>query len=262
MSIPYDIFIPIAPKDYNKLKFLLKSIEENLSGYEGIYITSPDNKVLNFINYKNENEYYFTDKQILNLDILKCKYRPGWQYQMFLKMFQNITKNDYYLTIDSDIIFNKPLSLFEDGKPIMYVGWEQHHRPYFEYQEKLFNLPRIYPHTFICDMNFFNKNVWKMFLDYYNYTPYTLWDKTCEISNENCRPAEPEIYGQYVWKQYSGMYIIKQLNFFTEGRLNNNCETLPWSDLDYQNFINRGKQSGMDLTAAHSWNNVNIYNWI
>lgn len=260
-SKKYDIFIPVAPKDYNKLKFLIASIEENLSGWDKIFVTTPTGeKILD-----NSKITYFRDKEILNIDPTRFKYRPGWLYQMYLKMFQKVTQ-DLFVTFDSDLIINRPLEMItKEGKLVWWRGWEQNHRPYFEFQERVLNLPREYPYTFINDMNFMSKSIIQEMLQRNGFTTESFIEKSFEVIEYNCYPAEPEIYGQYVMKYHSDMYEPRQAKTLSNPRTQNHLTDTTsqiWKDEEIISEIQKVKSQDVDMFMLHSWLDHNYYNWI
>lgn len=251
------IFIPAAPKDRNKLKFLISSIEKNIEEFDEIIISVPDkSKFEGYIPQSNGkyNIVVYEDKEILNIDYSLFKYRGHWIYQQFLKMFQDVTKNDLYLTVDADVIFNKPLPMFQsDGKKILWMGWEQNNRPYFEFQEKVFDLPRLYPHTFINDCNFFSKKIFGEILQSKNYTQDSFILKSIDVIDNNCYPAEPEIFGQYVYKFYQHEYSFRQAKTFSTAKWANDFDDMIWTDAEITEEIERVKQTDYDMFTLHSW---------
>lgn len=306
MSEFYDIFIAAAPKDFNKLKYLFKSIDENLTGFEDIHISVPDKEQFLYMDkdwarregylllFLNHNIYLHSDKEILDIDMSKCKYRPNWIYQQYLKMFQNVTKNDLYLTIDSDVIFNRSMSMFTilnviddpstvingfgipksikpERKRILWAGWQQNNRPYFEFQEKMLNLPREYNGTFISDINFMSKNIIDEMMSKNNYTIDSFIEKSFEIitGNENssrnplpdaCYPAEPEIWGQYAIKYHGDKYAYKQAKTKAIGRVAKSLDDIVWTDADIEQKIMQMKSTDLDFYSLHSWYDMPVEN--
>lgn len=256
----YDIFIPVAPKDFNKLKFLVRSIEENLTGWEHIFVTTPSGEKI----LEHPKISYFYDKEILNIDPSRFKYRPGWLYQMYLKMFQNVT-GDLFVTLDSDLIINRPLEMITpEGKLVWWRGWEQNHRPYFEFQEKMLNLPREYPHSFINDMNFMSKRIIREMLQRNGYTQSSFIEKSFEIIDYDCHPGEPEIYGQYVMKYYPDMYDVRPAKCISLPRSQNHIldtSVQVWKDEEIEQQIVNIKSQDVDMFMLHSWLDNNNYNW-
>lgn len=80
----FDIFITAAPKDYNKLPYVLSSIHQNIKGFDEIIICSPTEIYLDVKQVR--------DKDILDINLSKINYRSNWIYQQFLKLFQFITE--------------------------------------------------------------------------------------------------------------------------------------------------------------------------
>lgn len=254
----FDILIPAAPKDRNKLKFLLVSIEKHITGFSGIYITVPDkSKFEGYIPECKFPVHVYNDVELLDIDISKFPYRPNWIYQQYLKFFQDVTEHDLFLTIDSDVIINRDMPMFEsDGRRIFWMGWEQNHRPYFKFQELAFNLPRIYPHTFINDMNFMSKTIIKEILSKSNYTRDSFIEFSKTIMNKDCFPGEPEIYGQFVHKYYPHLYSFRQTNSISRGKFTPTFETFAWTDEEILATINEFKGTDMHLFTLHTWFNM------
>lgn len=254
----YDIFIACAMKDYIKVDLCLNYLNSHMKNFDKIYLvtpTCPDKSKLEKYNIE-----YFNDKDVLDINPMKWKYRPNWIYQQFIKLFQNITKNDYYFTIDADVIINKDISMFsENGKPIWYYGWEQNHEPYFNFQKKIFGFGRIANHTFINDTNFFNKKVIQNMLSRYNFTIKSFIEKSYDIINNNCYPGEPELYGNYVLRYFPEMYEIKPLKTVNVGRYQTDPFENVYSINEINEFINSNKE--YDMIMLHSWYDKSIDYW-
>lgn len=247
---PYDIFIPVAPKDLNKLPFLVKSIEKNLSGYSRIFVSSPVEQIgtgMGVISVSDSMSLYIKD-------ISRFKYRPNWIYQQYMKLFQDVTECDLFMTIDSDVIINRPLRMFEpDGRRIIWMGWEQNHRQYFEFQEKLLGLPRIYAHTFINDTNFFSKSLIREMLAGSGFTVESFIEKSVETIDPTCYPAEPEIFGQYVHKHHPEKYSFRQAKTKRRAKTISQWHQQTWSDGEINAEIEAARGSDIDFLMLHSW---------
>jgi hypothetical protein len=238
----FDVFITCAEKDYHKLKYVIKSLD-NLDGVDEVVICSPSKIDLDIKQIR--------DCDVLNFDKNKINYRPNWCFQQFLKLFQQVTKNEYYLTIDADTFINKKLNLFNGDNPIWYVGWEQNNLPYYVYNERMFRFGRVYDHTFLADMNFFNRNKIEHLLIDYNYTIESFFNKSCEIINSNCYPSEADIYGNYCYLKFPNFYEIRKLNTKYYGKSINNGEN--WAITEIEDLLNKVKDSDLDTFSLHSW---------
>lgn len=251
-KLKYDIFITCHDKDTNKLKYLVRSIYQNMEGWGGIYVVTPSGKTV----IEDSRIRYFKDSDVLNIDKSKFKHRPNWQLQMFLKLFQNVTENEWYFTIDSDCIINRPLPVFENGNPILYKpsdNAQQYHRPYFEFQEKMLGLPREYPSTFITDTNFIHKKIVRDMLSMNNYSVKSFIEASYNEITKDCYMGEPEIWGQYVMKYYAPGFEVKTLKTAYDARIQEKPDTISWTDEDYEKKIKEMKDRDLDLFAIHSW---------
>lgn len=249
----FDIFITAAPKDYNKLPYVLSSIHQNIKGFDEIIICSPSEIDLDIIQIR--------DQSILNIDISKINYRSKWVYQQFLKLFQFETINDYYLTIDADTIINKPLEFFVNVKPIWYKGWDQNHQPYYNFNKQILGYERVVDHTFIADMNFFNRilideMLYSLFNDNIIFNSFgeirehlinKFIEKSISVINDSCYLSEAELYGNYVFKEESNLYQIRQLKTNCEGKFGE------WTKEEIEERINIMKNTDFDTFSLHSW---------
>lgn len=255
MSEPYEIFIPCAPKDFNKLKFLIASLRQNLGGWTCLRLCVPRGSIVpNDVMDSFESIHF--DSDILDVDLGRIKHRPNWQMQQMLKLFQDVTEHDLFMTIDSDVIINRPLPMFEeDGRRIIWMGHEQNHRPYFEFQERMLGLPRVYPHTFISDTNFFSKKLISEMLAGSGYTIESFIEKSFSVIGPDCYMGEPEIWGQYVHKHHPEKYSFREAaqRTFAKETTGKPFEFQAWSDTEIQNKIQEMANTDVDLFALHSW---------
>jgi hypothetical protein len=253
----FDIFLCCAKKDYIKLPYTLKAIEEHVPGFENIYICTPTSID---IGTHRDNVHYYLDKEVLDVDPLLWRHRPSWVYQQFLKLFQKVSKNDLYVTIDTDNIINRSLPFFtEDGKPIWYSSVPHNHVQYFKFQEKMLGFGRVFEKSFVADMNFFSKSMINEMLVTRGYTLNSFIKKSQEIIDSSCYPAEPEIYGGYMHKYHPGFYVFKELKTVIRGKPQENPLDTNYTDQEIKEIIENSKSLDYDVITMHSWctnNNV------
>lgn len=250
----FDVFLACAPKDFNKLPYVTKSIIDNVAGMESMYLCSPvdiPSEIQAQIPYAFNN---YLDQNILHgLNRNDWRYRPNWHFQQYLKLFQKIT-NDWYLTWDCDTIACRPIAFEENGKPIYYYGWEQNHAPYFRFQNKMIGLGRVGPTTFVSDMNFIYRPIIEEMLSKNGYTIQSFIKKAQEITNPNCYMAECELYGSYVWQFHREKYVFKQLKqrpFM--GREHRGAVDYMWKKDEIEKMIEESKDMDIDTFSIHSW---------
>ena len=98
----YDIVIVSHNKDFNKIKYVVEYVEKNLTGFESFHLilTNDEYLELDILKTKTDKPIFIHKEQdVIKLDFNKVCYRPTWIYQILLKMFQNVTKNDNFLIL-------------------------------------------------------------------------------------------------------------------------------------------------------------------
>lgn len=255
----FDIFLVCCDKDYNKIPYVLNSINENIKGFEGIWLCTPSKLTTqelldyNILKYK---VHLTTDREVLKTQPYRWKYRSNWIYQQFLKLFQNVTTNDYYFVVDCDTIINKPMELFESNKPIWRYGWEQNNPPYYKFNKVMFDFERECGHTWLCDMGFYNKNYTirnNGILKYYGYTIETFLEKTYQIINKMVYPSEADIYMGYIYKHYPDAYVYKHIKNKCDAKEHKNPLDKVWENNEIEDHIYKMKNTDYDIISIHSW---------
>tara|TARA_R110002020_G_scaffold117929_3_gene269559 strand:- start:344 stop:1072 length:729 start_codon:yes stop_codon:yes gene_type:complete len=239
----YDLIIPCHPKDYIKLEFCLISCIEHLEPAPvNIYIVAP-----NEIEFSNEKIKSVQDKDAVDIHIQDIQYRPNWIYQQFIKLCQNFTENDLYLCVDSDLIFNRTIYLFDDrGNPKFFTSSnDQEHKPYFNFMKGVYDLDKQVDHTFINDFMMFDKKVCREIVpDIHDFL------SLCnEKLNDDFLLSEFELYGNYVTKNYPSKY--QKVN--TKNQLNGRYMHQRWSQDEIRSLVENNKNEDIDLFTVHTW---------
>ncbi len=243
-----DILITTAPKDFNKLKFNYESIIQNITGVDEVIYVSPTIIPSEYL--PNKNVFCFTDNCALDFDffLINDAHRRGWYRQQFIKLFQELTISDY-LVIDSDVFICKPLSI-SDTQPIFFFGKDQLHQPYFNLMKDILNLDRVYPHSFICEMMYFKRDLINEILKYLGVDPYEFFDRCVDYinaANDASGFSEYELYGNFVTKHFPGVYQYQQLQVLPKALKRE------WTNQEIEQYIKQNKDKGYDLLTMHSW---------
>ena len=144
---PYDIIIPAAKKDCQKVLENLPLLQENLPHRSIVVLASSEAAPLfqniSNVRFLDENRIVpgMTLKSVSDTIIRKGgkASRAGWYFQQFLKLgYATICSDDYYLLWDADTIPLRPLT-FLDGTTMLFNRKEEHHPPYFETIRTLFH---------------------------------------------------------------------------------------------------------------------------
>lgn len=268
----YEVVIPAAEKDFNKVPYLVKSIEEHLYPQplkiNVIYQDHAD--VGPLMNVEHPQYFIYNERSVLNFDPNLAKHfaRPPWIYQQFIKLFQEVTETNYYLVIDADLILNKRIELFDsEEKPFFFLGIDQNHKPYFDYMEYMFGFGREYNHSFISELMMFRKDVTSTLTTYFKlyqsishqllnpnrfYTHSELVNElyliTCRWANNNWIPADYEIYGNFVEKIDRRMYNKRHIKTNLKGKY------AVWTNSEIEQYIKEMKELDQhEIFTLHTW---------
>lgn len=243
----YDVFIPCAEKDFSKLPYVVNSVHRYLKPKQ-VYVCVPDD-VYDQVEVKGFT--LIKDSDVLDPSIKESiTFRPNWTYQQFLKMFQNVTSCDMFLTVDADTIFCRSVDLFDRHDiPIWYYGASQNHRPYFALMEQEFSLKKELFHTGIGELGFFDKREVKRFLNHVN----------CKSGLELLERIAPKLTPTYHFSEFETYanfsrdnYIFKQLHQYSYGRSIDDPKTVNWTGEEVQNLIT-ALEGKTDTLHLHSW---------
>lgn len=118
-----DCFIPCCVKDETKLLASIRSLAENLVECGDIYVSMPDCSRFQDFSVGDHKVSFHNDFDVLPIGelVARCRFRPSWIYQQLLKLFQSLTRTEYYFVFDADCVLLRKTSLFEDGKPKLFL---------------------------------------------------------------------------------------------------------------------------------------------
>jgi len=235
----FDIVIPVGPNDINFINISLEFNIKNILNYRNIYIIG-DSKLLS-IKINNKQCIVIDEKNFpFNLEIIKLylgdNNRCGWYLQQLIKLYAGFTIPDIldnYLVIDSDTVFLKPTTFFEDDIPLYNFGSE-YHMPYF------IHMINMHPSLIKCNktsgishhlifQKYILKDLFKLVESFHKKLFYEIFLEAIEYNEIMYSGAsEYEIYYNFLIKNYSGKYKIRELKW-------KNVNQLPKynNDLDY-----------------------------
>ena len=245
----YDLVIPAAPKDYNKVKFCITSAVKHLYPTPvGIYVVSPAKT--HSMRCVNREVHWINEQEVLGLDPLAAKNfnRPQWIYAMFLKMFQDYTPNQQYLVVDSDLIFNRPFNVYsEQQKPQFFLGVDQNHTPYFNFSEQYLGFGREYPYSFISEIMLFDKSISEEIADICGGVE-KFYELATRVACQWCIPADYEIYGNYVYKFHPHAYELINIKTSLHGKFQEE-----WGDKEIVELQAKMQNEPIDTFTYHTW---------
>jgi hypothetical protein len=208
MTFLYDVTIKAHEKDYHKLKLVVNSLQYLNPEPENIYIISNDGYLPKDTNYNNKLISILDNNVIPKVDKEKIKYRPGWSFANLVSITQNITKNDYYLDVQSDNFFLKEIQLLENNKPKLFqpLNYHQAHDPYFNFNEYFFNMKHCSKNTYIIEFMMYNKILLNKLFESYGSREAFI-EYTYDNIDNTKYPADQEIFGNLVCNYFNDEYV-------------------------------------------------------
>jgi hypothetical protein len=249
----YDIVIVAHEKDFNNIKHIVKHCSSNLE-FDSFHLILSERKeytdmdLLSTLTTKPIYKHLETD--VLKIDKDRVKHRPNWIYQMLLKMFQNVTENDNFLIIESDCLILKNIEFFEDNKTIFYLTRDQFHEPYFNFSNKILNLDKSHPHSFISEFMMYDKKKINHMLNESNCeNTLDFLELIYNNVHSGCYPADYELYGNFCFKYYPNEFLSKPVDYNFYGR--ESFESPFWNDDEINNLININQDK--PTISFHTW---------
>ena len=246
MNPPVDLIIPAAPKDYNKVRYVVQQAREYIN-LDTIHVVVPEPDKLQL-----DGVTVHADADVLPYDRDEMDFRPNWVFQQFLKVFQDVTPNNWYLVLDADIFANKRIPLWtDDGKPILNLGRDQYYEPYFSFNEEMLGFGKVYNWSFLSECTLYSKALAREMLTHCELTLDEFWTKAVEITAKGCRMADSELYGSYVYRMHPDVYEIRKLTAHLGGRYGSK----KYSDKEIEKEVKKMKQGKpeVDIFSLHSW---------
>lgn len=216
VSNDIDVCIPYHIKDNNTLKECINSINKYVIGIRNIYIISKDDPLINIPNVLWFCENLFSFK-LSDIEKYIDKKRCGWYFQQFIKLFSgqhipNLSKN--YLVVDSDVIFYKPIFLFDNNKAL-YNYSNEYSKQYFNIINK-FNtkLLKVFPDkSGICHHMLFNTDYIKELIPNMNNFIDFILNNLDEDERNYSGFSEYELYFNYVFTFKYENVKLRKLTF-------------------------------------------------
>lgn len=147
--------------------------------------------------------------------------RAGWYFQQVLKLgLATKLCSKYYLVVDSDVVFVRPVSFFSQGKPLYAVGSE-YHAPYFAAYRELIGTDANREYSFIVHHMVFSSEIVLELLSSFRTTePW--WKAIAEYATP--RPpfyslsqfSEYETYGHFLKERHPDDFSIRVLHWLNE----------------------------------------------
>ena len=249
---PFETVICASPKDFSKVRYVIQTIEKNVPT-SGIRVITPSPLDMPDISSGvTIPVHIYADSDVIDFDRSLFSVRPNWVMQMFLKIFQNVTETDWFFVVDADLFFNKPVSPFDNGKPLFLLSLDQTKKntePYFRFSREMMGVDRVYHRTFVAETVLYHKQlVRKMISDAGLPSAMSFMKKSAEIIRKGCYPAESELYASYVWSRHPGVYGVKPLSVWHGGIYDRAYE-----EVEIIDRMAEASRHPWDVYTMHTW---------
>lgn len=211
-----DVVIPYHSKDRPILPWSVKGIRTHLDVGNIFIIAHPSCK-----QEIEESGATFMDEGAIvpGLSIQSHTHpRWGWYFQQILKLgMADHVQTEYYLVVDSDTVFLRPVPFFKNGKPLYATGTE-YHRPYFDVFRRMLGFKAKREYSFVThhmlmksalvkEVRSCFREVQPWHLNIMKYVvPQPPWNQISQFS-------EYETYGHYLKKYYRDEVNIRPLEW-------------------------------------------------
>ena len=197
-----DAVVPYHPKDRDLLPWCLNGIRNNLDEVRKVSVIC--NKECRY-DAERAGGIFIDENFVDNLTVNSYSHpRWPWYFQQILKLAAaDIVETDCYLVVDSDTVFLKPVSFFnEAGKPL-YAPATEYHNAYFDVFWQLLGFHANREYSFTAHHMVYNRNIvkemrgrfrnekpwWKNIVRYIE--PRPPWNSLSQVN-------EQETYGHYI----------------------------------------------------------------
>lgn len=159
-----DIVIPLHSKDLPVIPWCIEGIK-NFIPHNTLYVIS-DLKNKKAVEVMGGT---FLDENTIVPGLTRTTYRGkrwGWYFQQFIKygMCEHV-QTDYYLVIDSDTVFLRNVTFFNEHNKPLYNPTTEHTPDYFDKFFQLFGVQADYEYSFIAHHMVFSKQIMREMLE-------------------------------------------------------------------------------------------------
>lgn len=241
-----DVIIKSHEKDYEKLPFVIDSLRHIRETIDNIYLINRDR--YNPLPENNKITVVHDDEVFPGLDRSRLGHRPNWCFMSLIGIFNELTENEYYLDIQSDNIFLKPISFLDDN-PVFFMSRQHshYHKPYFNFSQKLYGFDRIGRDSFIVDFMLYKREFTREML--MGKSLESFFDRVVEITNDKCYIGDYELYPNWCLHNKPGYYKIKQIETELQGKYDPDNYTKQ----DIENILNQDRPEEITSISLHTW---------
>jgi len=251
----YQIVIPVHPKDYTKLPFVIERA-----------LRYTDASAIHLMAYETEDihKYIPSDSRVFlhhECNILPepreifpdIRQGQGWYFQQFLELFQDVTDTDWYIGLNCDLMMNRRYPVFASGKPMQVLSRDKNSQKdvYNPFNLAMFPGSHVSPWNYLSDGTLYNKKITR---EMAGGDVAGFMHKSAELiridGKPRYTPGDANLYMHYVNNVYPYLYFVVELRNAMNGKYNG--ET--WTTEELEALLSRN--SDADTISAHCWGNI------
>jgi len=237
--------MPAAAKDLSKGPYSTKLLLKNTSVSRVHVITDSISDTVEL-----EGVTYHDESDVLPYGSDFFPYRPKWLFQQMLKLTQDVTRGDWYVSVDADAFVVSPIQLYGNSGPFLFheVDSGTVNAAYAEFNKKMFGASN-YPFFALNNVVLFNKPIIRDIMSYVGAGDQAQFAEEVRTRlTRRCFPAEAQLYLSWIIDNAPGLYEFKKLRIGWRGMY----DGYVFSDRQIEDTI-RKYSGGVDLLLLHSW---------
>jgi hypothetical protein len=212
----YDVIVPVGEKDISRVRMCLNSLRFLFPAPKGIYVIAPRwEKKVDFDAPAGTKVVFLRDDDFLVVE--RKGFAPNWTFQQCIKLMQGFTECPWYMSVDSDVVFVRPLEVMTaDRKPIFWrMPFASFGTVYDEMMKEAWGINKVIPHSMICHMMMFHRDacrdIMRIFLVRHPKTEGVddrvyFYDWMVGRQTSEKQLSEFETYANYTEGRYPGVY--------------------------------------------------------
>ena len=214
---------------------------------ENIYIVSPTQ--VDNADKIGDGVIYLLDDDVIP-EMAKEKLGGGpWLYQQFfIKSFQEITHNKWYVAMDADLFVMREFEISRDDTPMLFYAENPGVKiaRYRRFSKEILGVD-YYPYTVMNEFALYNKDILGEFIEYAGGMEAFI-KSAAEIYSPKCFPAEAQFYLAWLSVAYPSLYLIEEIKYGWRGMYN----SYVFSEKEILDTLGRYAED-YDLCTIHSW---------
>lgn len=237
--------MPVASKDFSKVPYATKLLLENTAVSRVHVITDSDTELSPM-----DGVVYHREGDVLPYGSDFFDFRPKWIFQQMLKLMQDVTGGEWYISVDADTFVVKPISLWDESGPYLFheVNSGKIIVPYDNFN-KAFLGSSNYPFSALNNIVLFNKSIIRDIMERVGAkNSLQFAEKVRMLIGPGFYPAEAQLYLSWLLDNESGLYRFPTMRVGWRGMYG----AYVFNDRQVSETIDYHSKN-LDILLLHSW---------